>query len=413
MKKLMLSFFTLLLFAAATTTTTAQEPTPKLAVLVVGMDDWMLADVLAHLVGEELKRSKNYDVVTRSNAVQNKLEALRRGYSSLADYLLCAWGANQGIAHLCLVTVTSGLNFSLRLLDVSSGEVLCSGSRVEPNAVSLKQLAWSLAGNLGSGCTPSGPWGDYEPLIDMEMVYVEGGTFTMGCVSGRDNRNGHSCEDSEKPSHTVSVGDFWIGKYEVTQAQWTAIMGTTIVQQHSKYVTVMKPGSYSTPTAVADYPMFCVSWNDAQMFCDMLSLRTGKSYRLATEAEWEYAARGGKLSRGYVYSGSNTIDSVAWYYSNSGSNGGNTYGKVHTVGTTKKQGNELGICDMSGNVSEWCAGYWYNDYDDDMPPVSSYSGEYRVIRGGGWNSYAEACRAASRDRTYSYHLDLYTGFRVV
>jgi formylglycine-generating enzyme required for sulfatase activity len=389
MKNLMLSFFTLLLFAAAATTTaTAQDPKPKLAVLVVGMDDWMIGDVLAHLVGEELNRDKTYDVVTRRNDVQNKLEALRRGNGKLDDDLLRTWATGIGISNLCLVTAAHGLNFSLRLLDVSSGEVYCGGSNVEPNAVSLKQLAWSLAGNLGDVCTPSGPVGDYyaEPLlevvVELEMVYVEGGTFTMGCVSGRDDINSHTCDNSEKPSHSVSVGSFWIGKYEVTQGQWEAVMGTTVSQQLDKSEYSGLYGAGST------YPMYYVSWDDAQAFCDTLSARTGRSYRLPTEEEWEYAARGGNSGSGYVYSGGSSIGSVAWYYGNASSG-------TRAVGG--KSGNELGIYDMSGNVYEWCSSNWRANYS------SSENGSSRVIRGGSW-SYRNAsgcpgCRVAYR---YNY-----------
>jgi formylglycine-generating enzyme required for sulfatase activity len=388
MKNLMLSFFTLLLlFATAATTATAQDPKPKLAVLVVGMDDWMLGDVLAHLVGEELNRGKTYEVVTRSNAVQNKLKALRRGYDGLEDYLLCAWGSAQGINNLCLVTMSGG-NFSLRLLDVSSGAVQCSGSSVGLSAVALKQLAWSLAGSIVSGCAPSSPRGNYtEQLIGMEMVYVEGGTFTMGCLEGRDLYGREcTCGDCELPgAHFVSVSNFWIGKYEVTQGQWEAVMGnTTSLQQ-------VKSSSYGVgPT----FPMYYVSWNDAKAFCDTLSSRTGKSYRLATEEEWEYAARGGKWSRGYVYSGSNNEDSAAWHYGNSGST-------THCVGTTKTRGNELGIYDMSGNVYEWCAN------------VPGNLGISRVFRGGSWNYDAWDCLVAERRSNANAFRGNYVGFRVV
>jgi formylglycine-generating enzyme required for sulfatase activity len=406
MRKLMLSFFTLLLFAAATTTTaTAQAATPKkLAVLVVGMDDWMLGDVLAHLVGEELSRGSSYDVVTRRNDVQNKLESLRRGNDRLDDALLRAWATGQAINTLCVVTTTPGLNFSLRLLDVSSGDVQCNGSRVEPSAISLKQLAWSLAGGIGNGCSPSGS--SYtESQIGMEMVYVEGGEFTMGCVSGRDDRNGHICDNNEKPAHTVTVGNFCIGKYEVTQAQWEAVMVSTVYSQGSK-------AGYGSTHGVGDnYPMYYVSWNDAQTFCAVLSYRTGKHYRLPTEEEWEYAARGGKSSLGYVYSGGNSIDSVAWHSGNSGTNGGSSSTQSHIVGTTKSQGNELGIYDMSGNVSEWCYNNWRSNYS------AEESGPHRVIRGGSWYSDAWSCRVAYRtlgDGEYGPNYRHYSvGFRGV
>jgi formylglycine-generating enzyme required for sulfatase activity len=403
MRKLFVSFITLLLFAAATTTTaTAQETKPKLAVLVVGTDDWMIGDVLAHLVGEELNRSKTYDVVTRENYVQNKLEALRRGYDSQVDYFLRLWATAQGISNLCLVTTTSGLNFSLKLLDVSSGEVLCSGSSVEPNAVALKQLAWSLTGSMGDVCTPSAPVDDYtEPEIGMKMVYVEGGTFRMGCAGTRDGgTDGVSsgfdgnCYSSEEPDHDVRVSSFWIGKYEVTQAQWETVMGTDIRDQRNKVSTMN-----SLYGEGSNYPMYYVSWDEATAFCAALSASTGKTYRLATEEEWEYAARGGSSSLGYVYSGSNTLGSVAWHE-------GNASNTTHAVGG--KSGNELGIHDMTGNVTEWCSNNWRANYS------SSEYGSDRVLRGGSWaDETAIECRVASR---YCYGPSIrsyFIGFRVV
>jgi formylglycine-generating enzyme required for sulfatase activity len=396
----MLSFFTLLLFAAATTTTTtAQETKPKLAILVVGTDDWMIGDVFAHLVGEELNRGKTYTVVTRESYVQNKLEFLRRGYDRLDENLLRSWATERGISTLCFVTPTAGFNFSLRLLDVSSGEVLCSVSGMEPNAVALKQLAWSLTGSMGSSCTffdswrPFGSLGSYtEPLIGMEMVYVEGGRFRMGCAGVRDGgtdgvSSGYNgdCGSSEEPDHDVRVGSFLIGRYEVTQAQWEAVMGTTIAQQRNK---VGSASDYPLYGVGADFPMYYVGWEEAQAFCDTLSARTGRYYRLATGAEWEYAARGGKFSRGYKYSGGNNLDSVAWH-------GGSA---AHAVGG--KLGNELGIYDMSGNVYEWCS----------IDLSSSY---YYPARGGSWSRYAKECRVAN-----VLYLDFddpifWVGFRVV
>jgi formylglycine-generating enzyme required for sulfatase activity len=423
MKKVLLSIFTLLLFAAATTTTTpatAQASKPKLAVLVVGTDDWMIGDVLAHLVGEELNRGNTYDVVTRRNDVQNKLESLRRGHDRLDEDLLRSWANAQGISNLCFVTPMYGFNFSLRLLDVSSGEVLCSGSSVEPNAVALKQLAWSLAGGMGSSCTffsgyaPFSYLGSYtEPLIGMEMVYVERGRFRMGCAGVRDGgTNGHTstsdngdCYAEEEPDHDVRLGSFWIGKYEVTQGQWEAVMGTNITQQRNK---VGSASDYPLHGTGSDYPMYYVSWEEATAFCDTLSARTGRYYRLATEAEWEYAARGGKRSRGYKYSGSNSVDSVAWHSGNSGDNGGSSNRKTHIVGTTKKRGNELGICDMSGNVWEWCSDYMTSNYK-----TSANTFSYRVLRGGSWQANALCSRAANRYYPGPSDRNINTGFRVV
>ena len=197
----------------------------------------------------------------------------------------------------------------------------------------------------------------------IEMVYVEGGTFTMGCTS----EQGDDCEDDEKPAHLVIVSDFYIGKYEVTQAQWKAIMG-------------------SNPSAFKgdNLPVEQVSWNDVQEFIRKLNVQTrtlSRYYRLPTEAEWEFAARGGTISRDYMYSGSNTVDNVAWYSKNAGV-------KTHPVGT--KSSNELGIYDMSGNVWEWCSDRKgaYNS-NAQINPQGPSSGSSRVYRGGGWINNAE------------------------
>ena len=179
--------------------------------------------------------------------------------------------------------------------------------------------------------------------LNIEMIAVQGGTFTMGCTP----EQGSDCWNNEKPAHQVTVSDFYISKYEVTQAQWTAVMGTIVRQPISKTFPLMCIGEEGD-----NYPMCCVSWEEVQEFISRLNTLTGKQYRLLTEAEWEYAARGGKKSRGYKYSGSNTLENVAWYIENSND-------EIHPVGT--KSPNELGIYDMSGNVGEWCND-WYEDY---------------------------------------------------
>jgi formylglycine-generating enzyme required for sulfatase activity len=363
MKNLLVSFFTLLLFAAATTTATAQAK-PKLAVFVVGIDDWKRGDVVAHIVGEELNRDKTYQVVTRSGAVQTKLKALRRSSESVKVCDLHEWCKVHGIEHACLITTTDDQNFSAQLLDMSSMSdtmVIRSGSSIAEGlgAVDLKLLAWSLTGQLRSSCTYS--YGCYtEPSIGLDMVYVGGGTFTMGCVSGRDDIGG-TCYDSEKPVHDVVLSGFWIGKYEITRGQWEAVMKTPASGQYS------------------DYPVVNVSCQDAYAFCKALSDSTGKTYRLPTEAEWEYAARGGSScsSKGYMYSGSNNGDEVSWFRTGSNCDGKTTY----AVGT--KQGNELDIFDMSGNAYEWL-GSLYGSYSTtrykELAPSTNNSA--RVLRGG-------------------------------
>ena len=186
--------------------------------------------------------------------------------------------------------------------------------------------------------------------ISIDMVRVEAGTFTMGATPEMENPN-----DDEMPTHQVTLtNDYYIGKYEVTQALWQAVMG------------------YNPSEFMGDnLPVENVSWEESQEFISKLNRITGKKFRLPTEAEWEYAARGGNKSRDYQYSGSNNLSDVAWYTQNSDS-------KTHAVGT--KQGNELGIYDMSGNVWEWCQD-WKGTYSSSsqVNPTGANSGSFRFL----------------------------------
>ena len=215
------------------------------------------------------------------------------------------------------------------------------------------------------------------------MIAVEGGTFKMGATS----EQGGDAESDESPVHNVTLSDYYIGETEVTQELWQAVMGTN--------------PSYSKGNKK---PVEQVSWNDCQKFIKKLNQLIGKNFRLPTEAEWEYAARCGDKSKGYKYSGSNTIDTVAWYTSNSGS-------KTHDVKT--KQANELGIYDMSGNVYEWCQD-WYGSYSNGAQtnPTGSSSGSSRVLRGGSWGSIAGRCRVSNRSSNYSGYLSNHLGLRL-
>ena len=215
---------------------------------------------------------------------------------------------------------------------------------------------------------------------EMEVVYVTGGEFEMGATD---------MYDDEKPVRTIRLDSYYIGKYEVTQAQWLAVMG------QDRYGRDYEYGKGD------DYPAYYVSWNEAQEFCKRLSETTGKKYGLPTEAQWEYAARGGNKSQHYLYAGSDDLDEVAWY------NGG-TFATAHPVG--QKKANELGIYDMSGNVSEWCSD-WYgrydeNDTDNPQGPTEGYASQ-RVNRGGDWNDSGNGCRVTCRNSGG------YIGFRVV
>ena len=189
---------------------------------------------------------------------------------------------------------------------------------------------------------------------------------TMGATSEQEDP-----DKNEKPTHQVTLSSYYIGETEVTQALWKAVMGNN-------------PSYFKGD----NLPVEKVSWEDCQTFIGKLNDLTGKSFRLPTEAEWEYAARGGKRSNHTQYSGGSMIDDVAWYYGNSGS-------KTHSVKTKKP--NELGLYDMSGNVFEWCQD-WKGSYSSNAQtnPTGPDSGSYRVIRGGCWDGGDRGCRSSLR-----------------
>ena len=204
--------------------------------------------------------------------------------------------------------------------------------------------------------------------VSFTMIAVKGGTFTMGATSEQTS----SAYNDELPTRSVTLSDYYIGETEVTQELWRAVMGSN-------------PSNF---TGNMQRPVEKVSWNDCQTFISRLNELTGETFRLPTEAQWEYAARGGNQAQGRLYSGSDAIDGVAWYKSNSSST-------THPVKT--KAPNELGIYDMSGNVWEWCSD-WYGSYSSaaQTDPTGPSTGSYRVCRGGGWNGYASGCRVAGR-----------------
>ena len=216
-----------------------------------------------------------------------------------------------------------------------------------------------------------------------DMIFVKGGSFQMGCTTEMDT----DAYAHEAPVHSVTLSDYYIGQIEVTQALWKTVMGTN-------------------PSTIKDNnrPVNNVSWEDCQVFIEKLNQKTGYSFRLPTEAEWEYAARGGHKSRAYKYAGSDNIDEVAWYKDNSG-------GKYQPFALKKP--NELGIYDMSGNVFEWCQD-WYGPYSADaqVNPQGPESGPYHMIRGGGWK-HTKSNRVTYR-RTTGANLDITSiGLRLV
>lgn len=244
--------------------------------------------------------------------------------------------------------------------------------------------------------------------VTFNMVQVEGGTFTMGSTY-LDAWIGDAYTD-ECPSHKVTLSDYYIGETEVTQALWEAVMnyeglcadGAIIRKAFSVWLDQNPSTEYGLG---ANYPAYNVSYEDiVEVFIPRLNAITGKSYSLPTESEWEFAARGGNKSRGCEYSGSDNIGDVAWYTGNSSS-------RTHEVGT--KSPNELGLYDMSGNVWEWCSD-WYGSYSSSSQtnPTGPTSGSYRVLRGGGWYSFAQYCRVSYRHYYDPVNRDYSRGFRL-
>jgi formylglycine-generating enzyme required for sulfatase activity len=210
--------------------------------------------------------------------------------------------------------------------------------------------------------------------VSFEMIKVEGGTFKRG-----------------EEQQLVTVPDFYIGKYPVTQAVWTAIMKEN--PSHFKGI---------------NHPVEQVSWDNVQVFLKKLYGLTGEKYRLPSEAEWEYAARGGKNNQGLQYAGSNKLKEVGWYNMNSNS-------QTQPVGL--KLPNELGIFDMSGNVWEWCADHWHENYEgaplDGSVWITGWNKNRRVVRGGSWFGIDLNCRPSDRNWNYANYRDDDVGFRLV
>ena len=251
-------------------------------------------------------------------------------------------------------------------------DVLSDKEKLQGNNITFKIRAVPLSSN--QTFTVAG--------VSFTMVFVEGGTFTMGATSEQGDDAGYG-----KPTHSVTLSDYYIGETEVTQALWKAVMGSN-------------PSYFKGD----NLPVDNVSYNDVKEFILKLNQKTGKTFRLPTEAEWEYAARGGGKSKGYKYSGSNNIDDVAWYE-------GNSNNKTHPVKT--KRPNELGIYDMSGNVWEWCSDWWggYSSNAQTNPQGPS-SGSRRVFRGGSWLDNEWYCRLSYHNGINPSYRNSDLGFRL-
>lgn len=226
--------------------------------------------------------------------------------------------------------------------------------------------------------------------VSFKMVFVEGGTFMMGAMD-----KDEEAKENEKPTHSVSLNNFYIGETEVTQSLWMSVMG----ENPSNF-----PGT--------NKPVESISWEECKDFINTLNNLLSKDlngmlFRLPTEAEWEFAARGGNKSKGYFYSGSNIVGEVAWYVDNSDQ-------QTHIV--KQKAPNELGLYDMSGNVWEWCSDWYDAEYYSSSPsnnPKGPSSGTYRVIRGGSWGHYDRFCRFSYRGRESAENKGIRLGFRLI
>ncbi|MCF8339025.1 MAG: SUMF1/EgtB/PvdO family nonheme iron enzyme [Bacteroidales bacterium] len=252
---------------------------------------------------------------------------------------------------------------------------------------------------------------EYVSVLDFEWVNVEGGTFEMGQPDPNIGDEGES--DDEQPVHTVSLNNFEISKYEITNDQYAAFLNDIDCKYDGTYNKVeyidieatncqinYRGGEFFVESGKENYPVIMVTWYGARAFAQWAG------GRLPTEAEWEFAARGGNQGQGFTYSGSDNLDEVGWYLDN---------GQGHTHEVGQKQANELEIYDMSGNVYEWCHDWYDEDYYSNSPednPQGASSGDRRIIRGGSWGLNNHYCRVTNRNKLLPGSVGNNNGFRI-
>lgn len=245
---------------------------------------------------------------------------------------------------------------------------------------------------------------DLGSNIGLDMILIQGGTFLMGLPT--DELGGY---DDESPQHLVTVPSFFMGRYPITQAQWRFVASLPQVNRELN----LDPSSFKGDKR----PVEQVSWYDAVEFCQRLSQYTHRTYRLPTEAEWEYAARAGTTTPFYF---GETITVELANYAATETYGDGLKGEYRAKTTPVDHfgiANTFGLCDMHGNVYEWCLDHWHSNYEDAPDDGSAWLTDdeeaSRVIRGGSWNSNPRDCRSASRNFDFPSHDDYYDGFRVV
>lgn len=389
----------------------------KVAIYVTGEADNGYRKVVGSKLVTGVTRSGKYAAVERTSDFLAELmkEQDYQTSGAVSDKYIAKLGQQFGVRYVLVADISEifeSIFISARMIDVQTAEISAStetSGNVE-GIDGLTKLADEIVKSLIGSDLPTGnnsqissgsnlsnsDFIETAAGLNMKMIFVEGGDFLMGATSEQSSE----ADSDEQVIRRVKLDSYYIGECEVTQAQWAKIMGTSIYQQASK------AGQSSTYGVGPDNPMYYVSWEEAMAFCRELSRMTGRTYCLPTEAQWEYAARGGKKADGSKYSGSWSIDAVAWYDGNSGSS-------THQV--KYKRPNGLGIYDMSGNVWEWCADWYSNTYNvnETTNPVGPSSGSGRVLRGGSWGTYAKNCRVANRNNNTPGSRNNNNGFRVV
>ncbi len=415
MKKLTFFIFALLLFGAG-----FAQTVHKVAMLEARGSGTRIQKTMIRSALTTALINNGYDAFSRTDLDQVTKEFNFQQGGMVSDAQRKKLGQMSGADLICVIeTEIEGDNLLIvsSLIELESGRITKNEDELVEdisNAGMIKEACEKLGNKLvgvshGSRISSSASGNRrVSNAATPAMIQVDGGSFTMGCTSEQSD-----CGADESPTHQVMVNSFKMSATEITNAQYAAFLnaknigfaatynGNTLLDNQSSYLGLQYLNNQWQPkSGMENHPVVCVTWYGANEYCQWAG------GRLPTEAEWEYAARGGKNSRGYKYAGSNMIEDVAWYTGNSGS-------RTHEVG--QKRANELGLYDMSGNVYEWCYDWYANPYNGSYQnnPVGPSSGSDRVYRGGGWNSIAQFCRVAYRGSNTPSSSNDGMGFRLV